>query len=136
MTEQAHLDAIVNLLTGSGSPPLTVFKGKVPDNTATPYVRVYSTLEFLPDGQGNALDGQSKSAIARYYCHCVGGSDDAARGLAARVRTALLDVRPVITGRTCGLLREEEAPPPIPDESTGAYVIDAIRTYRLRTDPA
>ena len=57
----------------------------------------------------------------------------AARGVAERVRTALLDVRPVVSGLSCGLIRMDGDPqPPRRDETTGALVMDAIETYRLR----
>lgn len=136
MSEQLHVATILALLRTSGSPALTVHDGAVPDGGTPPYVLVYVHMEHPEGAAGNAVDGISRSAVARFYCHCVGGNAEAARALATRARAALLDVRPVIAGRVCGLIREEQALPPDKDETTGALVMDAIRVYRLRTDPA
>jgi hypothetical protein len=144
MSEQAVAAAVLTLLRTSGSPPLTVHDGEVPTDPVTgrsdppPYVLVYTTYEH-PEGTGgagNTVDGQSKTAHARFYCHCVGDNGQAARAVAGRVRTALLDVRPVVAGRTCGLIKEEQALPPERAERTGRLVMDAVRVYRVRTDPA
>jgi hypothetical protein len=137
VTEQAHAAAVLALLDADNVPPaLVVYDGAVPANTVPPYVIVYTHVEQLPDGAGNAIDGTSKTAVARYYCHCVGGNAAGARAVAQRVRAALLDVRPTIAGRVCGLIREEQSIPPARDESTLALVMDAVHIYRLRTDPA
>jgi hypothetical protein len=56
----------------------------------------------------------------------------AARAVAQRARTALLDVQPTVAGLTCGRIRLEDTQPPQRDETTGALVMDAICTYRLR----
>lgn len=137
MTEQAHANAALALLDADNVPPaLVVLDGFVPAATVPPYVLVYTHVEYLPEGAGNAIDGTSKTAVARFYCHCVGGNAIAARAVAQRVRAALLDIRPTIAGRVCGLIREEQALPPDRDESTGDLVMDAVRVYRLRTDPA
>jgi len=52
--------------------------------------------------------------------------------VAERVRTQLLDVRPVVAGLATGLLRLEQSLPPARDESTGVLVMDAVVVYRLR----
>jgi hypothetical protein len=138
VTEQVHADAGLNLLRAvvSPTPALVVYDGKVPDGATAPYVVVYTHVEQPRDAEGNALDGTSKTVTARWICHCVGGDGIAARAVAQRVRGALLDVRPVIAGRECGLISEEQSLPPTRDETTGALVMDAVRIYRLRTEPA
>ena len=139
--EQDHANAYLTLLRTSGSPVLTVYDGVVPDPTpdarTDPYVLAYfPPLEFLPEASGNALDGLARSAVARCILHCVGGSAAGARILAARSRIALLNVRPTIATRTCALIRQEATVPPTRSEVAGTLVMDAIVTYRLRTDPA
>lgn len=137
ITEQVHADAILALLDADNAlPPLVVYDGRVPDGAVPPYVLVQTHVEYPKSGAGNSLDGQSKTVVARFYCYCVGGNAIAARAVAQRTRAALLNVRPVIAGRECGLIDEEQSIPPDRDEQTGTLVMTAIRVYRLRTDPA
>jgi hypothetical protein len=94
---------------------------------------VYTTLSRPSDDPDNSSDGKTRVWIARWICHCVGGNAMAARAMAERVRTALLDVRPTVAGLSCGLIRMDgDPPPPRRDETTGALVMDAVETYRLR----
>ena len=118
-----------------GPPPLVVFDGVVPNGTPVNagYVLVYTTVSRPPDDPDSALNGRSGVWVARWICHCVGGNATAARAVAQRVRTALLDVRPTVAGLACGLIRMEgDSQPPRRDETTGALVMDAVETYRLR----
>jgi hypothetical protein len=114
-------------------PVLTVLDGFAPPATEPPYVLVYTSLGRPSADPDNSIDGRSRVFTARWYCHCVGGDAKAARAIAQRVRTQLLDVRPVIAGLECGLIREQPDPPtPIRDEMTGSLVMDAICIYELR----
>jgi hypothetical protein len=134
--EQDHADAILGLLRADAMlGTARVFDGVVPSPTpAPPYVLVYMHMVSLAEAPGNALAGLSTEVTLRAICHCVGGDAVAARAMAQRVRGALLDVRPVIAGRSCGLIRQESSQPPVPDESTGVVVYDSIDTYRLTTE--
>jgi hypothetical protein len=115
-----------------GPPALIVFDGKVPDPTpAPPYVLVYTTVEWPDGAPGDSLDGLSGSPVARWTCHCVGGNEIAARAVAQRVRTQLLNQRPTIAGLNLGLIKQEQAAPPTRDETTGSLVMDAVCVYRL-----
>lgn len=112
---------------------LTVYDGFVPNGSVPPYVLVYTSLGRPSEDFDNSIDGRSRVFTARWYCHCVGGNATAARAVAQRVRTALLDVRPVVAGLQCGLIREMPDPPaPIRDEMTGVLVMDAVEIYELR----
>lgn len=138
--DQAVAKAGLDLLRADVGPPaLQVFDGKVPANTAPPYVQVYFYLDRPIDDPGNAQDGRSRVWVGRWICHCVGGGDDAvaARMVAQRVRTALLDVRPTVAGFTAGgtgQFRMDSAQPPQRDETTGVLVMDTVSTYRLRLE--
>lgn len=133
--DQALVNAGLALLSADvGPPPLVVFDGIVPANTAVNagYVLVYSSTEWPAAADGDALDGISGSPTARWICHCVGGSAAAARAVRQRVRTALLNKRPTIAGLSVGIIREEPGfAPPQRDETTGTPVMDAVVTYRL-----
>jgi hypothetical protein len=133
--DQALTNVALTLLAADlGPPALVVFDGVVPANTAVNagYVLVYSYLSRPSEDPDNNLDGRTRVWDQRWILHCVGGTASAARAVAQRARTALLDVRPTVTGLACGLIRLEESQPPQRDETTGTPVMDAVETYRLR----
>lgn len=114
---------------------LTVYDGAVPNGATRPYALLYTTLSRPSEDLDNAADGQTRVWVARWICHCVGDNAAAARAVAQRVRTQLLDVQPSVAGLACGLIRMEgDEQPPQRDESTGVLVMDAVVTYRLRAN--
>lgn len=127
--DQALANAGLNLLRADAN--LTVFDGSVPDGSVPPYVLVYTHVEWPDGAPGDALDGLSGSPTIRWICHCVGGNEVAARAVAQRVRTQLLNQRPTIAGLNVGMIRHEQGVPPTRDETTGSPVIDAMNVYRL-----
>ncbi|HTI19972.1 MAG TPA: hypothetical protein VNC22_06485 [Sporichthya sp.] len=138
--DQALASAGVSLLQADAS--LTVYRGGAPSPTPDPpYVVVRTTVDRPSDDPDNALNGRSGVWVARWFCYCVGGgpgatpedAEVAAIAVAQRVRTQLLDVRPVIAGLSCGPIRwEQSTPPQIPDELTGVPIREAIEIFRLR----
>ena len=143
MTIQLHAQAVLNLLDADNVPlALVVYDGVVPpgvDPKTSPYVLVYFATVTpgatdAPDKVG--LTGNSDVVQVDAYCHSVGGSGAAARIVATRVRAALLNVRPTITGRVCFPIRHVDNQPPRRDEDTGSLVVDAVDVYRLTTVPA
>lgn len=131
--EQDHANAWLGLL--EPEPNLTVYDGAVPNGATAPYVLGYFTGSWPPSSPGNALDGASRELTSRGIFHCVGADQIAARAVAAKVRTRLLDVRPTVSGRTCGLIRQESALDPVRDESTGVLVMDMVTVYRFTSEP-
>lgn len=111
-----------------GPPALVVYpdaEGNVP---ATPdvmasYVRWYSSTEWPKDADGNALDGLSVTATTRWYIHCVGATEYAVAALANRVRVALLNAAPTVTGRSCNMIYMEAS------ELTNRSELAATPTY-------
>lgn len=129
--DQALVDAVLNMLGADGA--LRTFDGEVPPATDPPYVLVYTTVGRPSYDSDNSIDGLSRVFSVRFYCHCVGGSARAARAVAQRVRTQLLDKNPVVAGLSCGKIREmPHPPPPHRDEATGSLIIDAVQVYELR----
>ena len=128
-------DAVMSLLRADTGPPALVVypntEGLVPTNPAPPYIRVYFSLERPPDAAGNALKGTSTTWTARFYIHCVGANEYSTIATAMRVNRALMDVRPTVTGRTCGPIRLEASSPPHRDETTGTLVQDRTDVYRM-----
>lgn len=123
----------IDLLTADVQ--LKVYDGIVPAGATRPYVLVYTSLSRSSEDPDNSGDGLTRVWMVRWICHCVGGSASAARKVAERVRTALLDVQPSVPGMSCGLIRMEgDSLPPERDESTGVPVMDSVVTYRLRAN--
>lgn len=126
--DQALIQAGLDLL--GADPQLSVYDGTAA-GASPPYVLVYGYVDRPMDRPDNPLDGRSATMLARWYCHCVGSTASGARAVAQRVRTAMLDVRPTVTGLACGLIRQEDANPPAADDSTGVRVFDAVLVYQL-----
>lgn len=129
---QDHANAWLALL--APEPNLTVYDGAVPTGAAAPYALGYFTGSREP-GTGNALDGASREFLSRAIFHCVGADQIAARAIAAKVESRLLDIRPVIIGRSCGFIRQESVLDPVRDESTGPVVMDMVTVYRFISEP-
>ena len=131
--DQALAGAGLALLAADTS--LTVYDGKVPAGTTPPYVLVYTSVDHPSEDEDNPVSGLTRVWLARWICHCVGGFGEdgsAARAVAQRVRTALLDVRPTVSGLSCGLIRFESGDPPQRDETTGSLLMDVVVTYRCK----
>jgi hypothetical protein len=131
---ELHAAAILALLDADNTAPaLVVLDGKVPTGQTAPYVLVY--FSAVDPETGLAFTGTAHRFLLRTYCHSVGGNAKAARMVADRVRTALIDVEPTVTGRKSFKIRREDSQPPQRDESTGTTVMDQIDSYRLETVP-
>jgi hypothetical protein len=129
--DQAIINAGLALLTADAS--LVVYDGVVPPSPSPPYCVVYSTISRPSEDPDNSANGKTTVWVARWIIHCVGASASASRAVAQRVRTQLLDVRPTVSGLSCGLIRmEDDTQPPQRDETTGVLVMDSVATYRLR----
>jgi hypothetical protein len=126
----ALLDAIPNH---------TTHDAKVPDDAVAPYTLVYFTV-VTPSGDraADAVDLTFNSDVIDLliYTHNVGNNAAAARGVQAKVRLALLNVRPVVAGRKCFPIRFYDDAPAIKDETTGKLIMDLADVYRLRSVPA
>lgn len=129
--------AILAILNAVDDPPaLVVHDGKVPNGATAPYVLVYFTDTDPEATDSRPLTGASQRHITRAICHSVGATAEAARMVADRVRGALLDVVPTVSGRTCQPIRREEGQPPQRDEETLASVFDQVDVYRLESVPS
>lgn len=99
--------------------------------TVSRYFRVYTATERPTDAAGNSLRGRSTTWTTRWYVHHVGQTDTALRALQMQSRTALLDQRPTVAGRNCGLIRQEAVQPPQREERAGPMVLDLVVVYRM-----
>lgn len=136
--DKLHADAglaLLHAVCDALSPAIPVYDGVVPNQAARPYVLVYTEVSRPRAADGNALDGKSSAFLVRWYCHCVGETAAAARAVGMQARSALLDQRPTIAGRSCDLVRQETVQPPGRDESLGYLVMDETQVYTLATLP-
>lgn len=132
MTDQLDEDlakAGLLLLAATGIPLFD--DERVPASTVTRYFRVYSATDRPDDHGGNSLAGRSVAWVTRWWVHHVGQNDTAVRALAMQSRLALLDQRPVVAGRSCGLIRQEAVQPPRREESAGPLTVDLVVVYRM-----
>lgn len=141
---QDHADAFLALArAAAGSPALTVYDGAVPNGPAPAYALVYFYIETpdgltAPDAVPFTLD--SDVIDARAYVHCIGADPEAARaarGVAGRVRAAVLNRTLTIAGRSCFPIRWREGQPPQRNEEVpGTVVFDQVDVYGWRSVPA
>ncbi|SCL21706.1 hypothetical protein [Micromonospora inyonensis] len=134
MSDDPHATAFLSLLRAV--PGLRVFpdgEGGTPTaTTALPYVVAWISVRY---DLGPTIEGRSSRGVATATVHSVGANDTAARITAGRVRVALLDVVPAMTGRRPYPIRQDASLPPDVDESTGRRVFDQIDQYRLESLP-
>jgi hypothetical protein len=132
--EEDHAQVAKALL--EANPVLTgkVFRSKVPDPTpALPWVLLYTRVAFPRDGIGTSITAVQGTITTTVTCHCAAESEAAAFAIRAQVRTSLLNVRPAISGRNCGPIKEADAQDPIPDESLGQLIEDAVVVFDFST---
>jgi hypothetical protein len=124
-----------------GTPSLNVLDGSVPVGTVAPYALVYFYIE-TPDGQvapdAVPLTFDSDVIDALAYVHCVGGepqAERAARAVAGRFRSAVLNKTLTVSGRSCFPIRWAEGQPPQRNEDAGPVIVDQVDVYRFRSVP-
>ena len=135
--EVAHQQAGLELLRDNVS-IAAVYDGALPssvDEVVLPYLLVYTTVEWPNADPDNGLDGRSGTCLTTWYVHAVGANVTASLAISGQARTSLLDVRPTIAGRQCGLIRQESTQPSRRDETLGQVVQDTVTVYTLRTRP-
>lgn len=132
LIDQAIANAVLALLQADGN--LTTYDGAVPSNPTPdpPYAVIYYYFTRPHDDPDLSLTFTSRVWVADFIVHAIGGNAIAARAVAERVRTNLLDVVPVVAGLTCGPIRMENSEPPTRDETTGPPYFDAVTAYRMR----
>lgn len=134
-TEVDHQVAVMALLAGAGPP---IHEGKLPDSATDvtpPYILVYAFFAWPDADPAQGLDGLSGTCVLTLYLHCVGSNDTAALAVGGLARTALLDKRPTIAGRSVGLIRHISSPLPDRDETLRRAVVDHVHVYQLQTRP-
>lgn len=130
--DEAHAQAGLQLLNANPALAGRVFDSVVPNPTpdaTVGYVLVYTDVAWPRDAVGTGLDAAQDTVTTTLTCHCAGATAAAARAIGMQARATLLGVRPVVAGRTCGLIKQSVANPPIRDESLGFAVFDTVMEF-------
>lgn len=127
----AHIAAVRNLV--DTVPNVTVYDGGVPNSPTYPYVVLYGDQGAA---LANAYTEVSTYRSFRVQTTTVAVNQPQARALAERVESALLDVRPAVTGRTCGPIRKEASQPVRRDDDVDPAVFYAVDIWLLTSVPA
>jgi hypothetical protein len=139
LIDDAHAQAVLGLLNAGGE--ITVYDGSVPTipepgpGAPLPYLLLYLTVDWPDDGAANALNNQAVTAKVTLYCHCVGETAASARAMQMQARSRLLNVRPVVAGRVCTMIGQDEVLAPQRDETTGRLVMDGVSTFGFISAP-
>lgn len=140
MTVDAHAQAFLTLLDADNTAPaLVVCDGEVEQGVLPPYVLVYTSVhvpDAVTDPDKSNLAFDSLATRGRAICHSVGTTAASARVVATRVRNALLDVRPAVSGRTCNPIRWVDGQDTNRDEQIGTGVFDVVDVYEFGSSPA
>lgn len=131
-----HAAAVIALLDAVAD--LTVYDGHVPSEPAFPYAVVYADNGTRSEVSIGFASDQLSMLV---QVTSVGATADAARIIADKVSTALLDITPTITGRICAPIRLEDTRPAIEDRDvtipgTGSHPIYGVDVYRLMSLPS
>ena len=138
--EVLHVKAGHDLLTTAfAGPGIPLYDGKLPATTTTlamPWVLSYTSVEFEHDDPDVSLLNESSTCITTWQLQVAAANNTAAMAVLGVIRTALLDVVPVISGRVCGPIRMVSVQLGRNDEGIGTAVLDPIAIYELKTRPA
>jgi len=132
-------EAVVALITAD--PNLKVYDGKVPTDPATgklpsrPYVVIWSSP--VPSAARDTLSGRSGWWEEIVTTTVVGDSIGSVRIVSRRVREAVLDVIPAVTGRVSVPIRMDGGPLPIQaDQDVQPPVLYAVIRWLCSSVPA
>lgn len=127
----SHADAVLTLLEAVDN--LTVYDGDVPDLPSLPYVVLWIAEPLRTAGR---LSGEQDDAQSTFQTSSVGSTPEQARWAQAKVHEALLNRRPVITGRSSTRVKHDSAPPVRADYDVDPTVFTAVDLWSAYTTPA
>lgn len=129
MTAKAHADAIKTLIGAA----VRLYDTQAPDGAALPYAVLY-----IDDGTASrtSLGAVSDRRDVEFQITSVGADPEGVRSVAERVRTAVLDQRPVVTGRTSNPVVQVTADPLRVDRDVTPHRLIAADVYAFTTVPA
>lgn len=129
MTAKAHADAVKTLI-GSA---VRLYEGEAPTNAVLPYA-----LLLMDDGVAGriTLAATSPQRDAAFQVHAVGADVEGVRSVAERVRVAVLDKRPAVTGRSTNPIQQDFAQPMRVDTDVTPHRLFTVDGYSFVSVPA
>lgn len=127
---RAHVDAVLALV--DAVPNVTVYDGQVPNDPALPYVVIRTDTGRR---ERSALPASSDRLTVRIWATSVGETRASAQWVSEKVTTALLDVRPTVTGRTAFPITSVNSQPAREDDVVKPLVF-VLDEFELTTIPA
>jgi hypothetical protein len=130
----AHAQAVVALFPVG----LTLLDGQVPDSTSLPYVLLryrFASPDATESPDKTDLSFDQAAVRLEVTAHSVATTARGARIVADRVRSALLNVTPAVTGRSAFPIRHVDGQDPRLDEETERVVFDQVDVYAFDTVP-
>jgi hypothetical protein len=129
VTAQTHADAVRALIGVA----VRLYEGGAPDDAALPYAVLYM-------GTGPASRSRLVTVSDRreqsFQVTSVGLDGAGARSVAERVRTAVLDKRPAVTGRKASPVWQDFAEPLRVDRDVTPHRLYVVDGYSFTTIPA
>ena len=125
-----HVAAVVALV--DADPNVTVYDGQVPNEPSLPYVVIRTDSGRR---ERSALPASSDRVTVRIWATSVGETRASAQWVSEKVTTALLDVRPTVTGRSCFPITSVNSQPAREDDVVKPLVF-ALDEFELVSIPA
>lgn len=129
MTAQAHIQAVKTLIGST----VRLYEGRVPDNPTLPYAVLWADIGTATRTTLAAISDRRDVA---FQITSVGLDADGCRSVAERVRTALLDQRPTVAGRTSNPIVQTGAQPLRVDRDVTPHRLFLVDLYAFSTVPA
>lgn len=127
-----HVAAFVALV--DAVPNVTVYAdGEVPNKPTYPYIVVYANQGVPEVASAHDVSNWRTFTIQTTK---VGLSRTQVQALADREEPALLDVRPVVVGRSCGQISKSSSQPIRPDRDVTPSVFYAVDVWTFFSVPA
>lgn len=128
---RAHVKAVVDLI--DAVPNVTVYDAVVPNMPTLPYAVVYGDSGSATQSNFRGQSGWRQWAMR---VTSVGSTPEQARWCAERVETALLDIRPTVTGRKCSTVDKTLALPVQRDDDVDPAVFYIPDEFQYLSTPA
>lgn len=128
MTAQAHVAAVKALIGAS----VRLYEGQAPDGAVMPYAVLYADNG---DASRTALAAVSDRRDVSFQITSVGIDETGARSVAERVRTAVLDRRPVVAGRSTSPITQETSQPLRVDRDVTPHRLFVVDEYAFASVP-
>lgn len=128
---RAHHNAVLGLLTGVAN--LTVYDGIVPNVPTLPYAVLWASA---PLRWSDRMCGDQGNARELFATTAVGATADQVGWVQEKVHAALVDVRAVISGRSCERIKHSDSAATAIDYDVDPPVLTAVDSWLFVSVPS